>query len=191
MYKPNAIYRPWLKNLMTMMIALFSATLLGILSIRFKSLTMGVVAIACVVWAYSNYHSYNVRLYGKRVERRAQKALKRVYKRSQVKVQPNVRCSTGGDIDVVLQYPGARIAVEIKSWAGLKKSRRGLVKLNGASLKKDPAEQARRQAQSIGGHALIWMPAAKRRKPFVYHDVLIVMGDVGYLRKLLKKTVGR
>lgn len=190
MYKPNTLYRPWLRDLAYMSAGLFMATLLGVTTARTHSGPLALVSMLCVAAAWHYYRSYSARVYGKRVEMQGQRALVKAFRHTSTRVDMNMRCATGGDIDAVLTFPYTRVAVEIKSWRGLRRSSAGLVKLSGRTLRKDPVAQARRQAASIGGRALVWMPRATRRKVFIYQGVLVVMGDARYLRKILNKLLG-
>ncbi|OBS08998.1 nuclease-related domain-containing protein [Acidihalobacter prosperus] len=185
MYRKH--YAPWLGNLATMTVCLFAGTLmLAEWSLGNTGEMTPVYGGALLLVAWYAYRQYVRRAYGKVVERRAQRALKRAAAHTHWQARFNVPCASGGDIDALLiGADGRRVSVEIKSWSGLRVARGQLVKLNGKPPFGDPIGQALREGQSTGAWPLLWLPVAGRRGRFTYRGVMIVMGDASYLMQVL------
>ncbi|HQU15465.1 MAG: hypothetical protein B7Z66_07270 [Chromatiales bacterium 21-64-14] len=136
--------------------------------------------------------SYSRRHYGKRLERQALRALRRASKWP-VATNVPVPGGGGGDIDAVLDGPfrsvnpergggHRRIAIEVKSWAGLRVHNGHLVHNSGRPIGgKDPIAQVLREAQAIDAVPVLWMPSARRRSAFEYRGALVVNGPVDFL----------
>lgn len=186
MYKSNFLYRPWLKDFVYASFGTFGAVYTLALAAKDQNSAILPISAACGIFALYFYKNYKNRSFGKRLEKIAQKKLVAAFKGTGIRIDLNVRCPTGGDIDAVIVGKGIKIAVEIKSWGGLKVQGDRLIKLNGQHLKKDPAYQAIRQAKSIGAIPLIWMPNSKITKKIFFKNVMVIMGNANYLKKSIK-----
>lgn len=170
--------------------ALFLATYLPARAIRSGHFTaldalLAAVLLGLAAW---QYRRYGARVYGKAVEGAALQHLTHQAAGAGFRVQTNVPCPTGGDIDAVVCSGGMSVAIEIKSWGGLRLSAGHLVTLAGRPLSRDPIEQCCREARSIGARPLLWLPNARRPSRFVHNGVLIINGNSQWLVKSIRQS---
>ena len=107
-----------------------------------------------------------VRQAGQRIERAALRNLQLPPEWSH---ECNVPVAGCGDLDLMIETPVGRMAVEIKSHTGVMIRRNPfgqerLVRLNGHALWPDPVLQVQKLAEKTRGTPVLWFPAARRPK---------------------------
>lgn len=190
MRRYSRFYAPWLRSLLVMGVAVFLLTLLAADAVKQRGITapMAIAAVLMALAARYGWRDYLRRDYGKYVERRAIPRLASECRKRGWRLEANVPCRSGGDLDaLVVAHSGRRFAVEIKAWHGLMLKRSRLVKMNGAGLRKDPIPQCLREAADHCATPVLWLPNARVNGSFAYGGVTIVNGDAealcGYIGK--------
>jgi hypothetical protein len=134
-----------------------------------------------------------VRRYGKRIEERAAASLRRILG-DDAQVRHSVPVPTGGDADLVVDLPdGRRWVIEVKSNRSVRVDKRlfrphQIVHARtGKRLDEADAflQQARRNAEVLGGQAALWFPAATRSSSGQVDQALVVAGSARYLARRL------
>ena len=181
-------FHPWRHDLAWAGLFFLSA----VIAVRFAIVADPFYAVSAFGFVFATrlaFKSYESRTYGKRVERKALKALR---KASPWSVADNVPVPGGGGWDIDAVVNGSRqFAVEIKSWAGLQMREGRLVRTSGRPPGgHDPINQCLRQAGSIDAVAVLWMPGAYRASAFHHRGVLVVNGPAHFLVDQLSAALG-
>jgi len=97
-----------------------------------------------------------------------------------------------GNIDMfVSNSSGEILTIEIKSWHKIKYDTDNLYYKDGKSIPKDPLSQALKQVEIVSGvvdvnvFPVLWLPKSYG-KPIIVRGVLVVRGNAGTLKKILK-----
>ncbi len=167
-------YRPWLVDIGSA--AAFGS--IAVFIVRYVLRDGGRIllllpAVVLVYAAWLSFRSAVRRVHGKNVEQWALRALGRA---CPWPARFNIPSPAGGDIDAVIDAPSAQVAVEIKSWGGARVAQGQLVRANGMAIPDETLPQVLRNAQSIGAQPVLWLPASRRARSFVFHGVLVVNG---------------
>jgi len=128
-----------------------------------------------------------VRVRGQKIE---QNAISRLRLPKGWKIEPNVMLPSGGDLDLLVTSPrGKKFAIEIKSFQCLKRAglfSNKLVKCSGGflqrQLKSDPVAQSVRNAESVGGIPVLWLPEGEGKNFKLWNGLRVVHGRQWRLR---------
>lgn len=111
--------------------------------------------------------------------------------------QRNVLLPQIGDADLVITDPdGGRFVVEIKSFEGAKKApwwdrKNEIVRFSGKPFSKDAIKQVLSQSDYLGATPILWLPIAKKKKPFTTKsNVVVVQGKVHDLLRVIGAKKG-
>lgn len=179
-----------MSSLWAMGLSVFMLTLLVADALKQRHITPAITVAVLLLGLAARYalRDYQRRAHGKAVEVDALARLTREGVRRGWRVQCNLQSVAGGDLDALIDTGTRRYAVEVKSWGGLRVAGARVVKLNGALLPGDPFIQCSRNAAPVGATAVLWLPAAPRRRGWFHHQgVLVVNGDARTLCNRIEK----
>lgn len=134
-----------------------------------------------------------VRRTGKRIEERAAAELRRVFG-GDAQVRHSVPVRTGGDADLVVDLPdGRRWVIEVKSNRSVRVAKRlfgpSQIVHTRTGKRLEDADgfllQARRNAEALGGQAVLWFPSAAGSSSGQVDQALVVAGSARYLARRL------
>jgi hypothetical protein len=182
-------YKPWRKDFT----AGFSSAAIGVVILFVMGVSVPLAVMGGAILLLIGFYFINrgfARMRGKTIE---SKAIKELDLPKGWIAQPNVRLSSGGDLDLLIVSPdGKRFAIEIKSHMSVTVKRplfgdEYLSRSNGKKFARDPVAQVMNASALAKAQPFIWFPSAKR--DFCAHlknGVIVVSGG----RMSLLKAIG-